>query len=463
MKKKTLLPCLLSLFPLLSGSFGCDEAAPTPKRYADAQFTTTAWWPPYEISEESFQLYKDAGLNTVMFANHSRNATTATLSDTRYYLGSNLTKNTLDMCKKMGLDAIIGEGKWYYDQGDTPFTDNAVYGEYADIIKGVHICDEPSVRVLREYCSDTRIQDFKQVYDLPYIVNLHPVTAAGNHTGTLTYEEYLQAYEECILQNFPSNPYVSVDFYPFHTGNAAHTDNQWISCYEQVSTLIAKYDAEANFFIQTAEGNEFKQGLTEADIRYQVYVALCFGGSSIAYYCYSIPGNYDVQESKLANPMYTACILDKENNPTHLYDYIKEINAEIQAFAPAMRAYSFKKCMPVCVSTYGAENFKPELYAMNTVTDFSDRKYLSNVQTAGNCLVGCFERAEDEGYMLVNYGYPDETAPLEVTLTLKNGATHVAVYGGDGYIGKPTVVAAKKGKLSLTLNGGEGKFIVPLK
>ena len=118
--------------------------------------------------------------------------------------------------------------------------------------------------------------------------------------------------------------------------------------------------------------------------------------------------------------------------------------------------------MAVCVQTYGADNFKSELYAMNTPLDFSDRRYIADIETEGNCLVGCFDRAEDEAYMLANYGYPDETQAIELTITLKGGATHLAVYGGDGYSGTPEVIAAQDGKVTLSIAPGDGKFVVPL-
>ena len=453
--------CLLSA--LAAGACGETAAPPLPEYPADA-FVTTAWWAPYEISEESFALYKEAGLNTVTFVNHSRASTAATLSQTRYYLGSDLTMETLEMCRKTGLKAAIAEGGWYSPyETDTPFSEYDLYGDYEDLIIGVHITDEPSAEQMRESCSPERIADFKSVYSVPYMINLHPVTAAGGATGTLSYAEYLQTYEECVLQNFPDAPYVSVDFYPYHTEQYAEMDRQWVSCYEQVSALIAEYDAEANFYIQTAEGNEFTTGLTEDDIRWQVYMALCFGGTQLSYYCYAVPGSdYNAGEDCVTDPMYSACLLDQNNQPTHLYGFVREINAEIQAFAPAFKAYSFTRCMPVCVQTYGDENFKPELYAMNTLPDFSDRRYVSDVATEGNCLVGCFDREEDEAYMLVNYGYPDETDPIEVTVTLKGGATHLAVYGGEDFTGTPEILAGRGGRVTLTVDPGEGKFIVPL-
>ena len=98
---------------------------------------------------------------------------------------------------------------------------------------------------------------------------------------------------------------------------------------------------------------------------------------------------------------------------------------------------------------------------MNTPLDFSDRRYIANIETEGNCLVGCFDRAEDEAYMLANYGYPDETQAIELTITLKGGATHLAVYGGDGYSGTPEVIAAQDGKVTLNIAPGDGKFVVP--
>ena len=459
--------CITALLAgaLVLGTFSaCSPAAmPKVKVYEENVFTTTAWWAPYEITEDSFNRYKNAGLNTMLFVNHSRESEIQDYDITRYFIGSDLTEKTLEMCRKTGLNAIISEGKEYnIRQSDTPFTD-VDYSNYKDIIVGVHIEDEPSVQKMEELCIKTRIDNFKQAYSVPFIINLQPVYGVGVGTGTLNYQEYLKLYEECILKQFPDTPYISVDFYPYHNEYYSALDKQWISCYEQISQLAAKYKAETNYFIQTSEGNEFVDALTEEVIRYQVYVALCFGGTSFSYYCYSVPDNEAAYESgSVLNPMYISCMLDKDNQPSHLYDYVKQVNSEIQLFASAYRAYDFTKCMSVCIQTYGAENFKSELKAMNTLLDFTDRRYVSAMETEGNCLVGCFDREEDEAYMLVNYGYPGETDPIELTVTLKGGATHIAVYGGKDYEGIPEVFAAKDGKLTLTLAPGDGKFIVPL-
>ena len=352
-------------------------------------------------------------------------------------------------------------GAWF-DLEETSFSNHDLYEDYKDLIVGVHIVDEPNVIRLPEYCSASRIADFKKTYSDPFMINLLPNTASKTATGTLNYNEYLAEYEKYVLQPFSENAFVSVDFYPFHRNGSS--DSLWIYCYDKVSALANKYDATLHFYIQSAEGKEFVASLSEADMRYQIYVGLCFGGSRFTYYCYSVPDNsHSVTDgTTVPNPMYSACLLDENNQPTHLYDYVKEINAEIQAFAPVFKAYDFTKCMSVYIQDYDDDNFKAELYAMNTPLDFSDRKYVKNIKANGNCLVGCFDRTEDEAYMLTNYGYPDETETLEVTITLKNGAKHLAIYGGDGFNGTPTVVKAKRGKCTLSIKPGEGKFVVPL-
>ena len=52
---------------------GCDKKY-TEKdlaKYEPQEFGLSGFWAPYEISEESFKLYKDCGFNTLAMINHS--------------------------------------------------------------------------------------------------------------------------------------------------------------------------------------------------------------------------------------------------------------------------------------------------------------------------------------------------------------------------------------------------------
>ena len=158
--------------------------------------------------------------------------------------------------------------------------------------------------------------------------------------------------------------------------------------------------------------------------------------------------------------MYKACMLDKDNKPTELYDSVKNVNAELQTFASAFLAYDW-------VRTFGITDFSDgqgstAIGLLSEDVDFSDRRYLSSVETTGDCLIGCFEREEDEGYLLVNFR-DSRMKEFEVSLTLKGEADYLAVYGGEGATKDPEIVKANKQVCKITLKSGEGKFVVPLK
>ncbi len=476
MKLKKPLSVLLCASALLTSSLtACTAPDPTPHTYADDQFILSSFWAPYEITEESFTTYKNCNLNTVQLTNHSRDVSDAeawsptdpVMSANRYYLGSDLTKQTLDLCKKMGLYAVLEDNGAWFDTGDTPYSTRESYEEYRDIIVGMHVADEPSNITIPNYCTPSRVADYKSTYgDLPFMINLFPTTASVTSLATLDYNTYLQTYAQNVLENFSENPLVSVDYYPFHKyadkrDGFTQPEAEWLDCYEKIATMSVKYNATTHFYIQSAENNEFMDSLSEIDMRLQLYVGLCYGGTRFTYFCYSIPGSYSA-ENGLSDPKYTACLVDENNQPTHLYNYVKEINAELQAFASAFKAYRFVRCMPVYTQDETSPYFRSELTVLRNQADFSDRKYVENVTTAGSCLVGCFEREADEAYTLVNYAYESVNDVCEATVRLKEGATHLAVYGGEGFDGTPVVLKAKNGECTVQMKAGEGKFIVPL-
>ena len=154
MNFKKLTVTLLTTLSFCTGSFitSCGKTTPTPKTYAEDEFILAGFWAPYEITEEGFEKYKNCGLNTVQFTNHSRDASAAevwdatdpVLSKTRYYLGSELTKQSLEMCRKTGLKAILDDNGAHFNTGDTPYSTRESYEEYRDIIVGMHVADEPS-------------------------------------------------------------------------------------------------------------------------------------------------------------------------------------------------------------------------------------------------------------------------------------------------------------------------------
>lgn len=441
-------------------SFGCGGQPAVPQ-YAQKQLRLSGFWSPYEQTEESYTLYKNAGLNTLLMGNHSVDEWS---SETLDYLGSAHTLKSLQLCRRVGLDAVLQYGDWYCESSEgkamesTPFSSRNFYAEYKDIIAAVHIADEPSVETMDKYGDDALTADYKGVYDVPYMVNLFPNYASTLALGVNRYDEYLAAYEEKILADFPQNAMVSVDFYPYQKSvDGLHYS--WLLCYEKVAKLAKKNNATTHFYLQAATTAEFQNELTEKDMRLQAYVALCYGADWLSYYCYAMPRSRKLDGSFAE--MYEKCMLDVNDQPTSLYTAVKNVNVELQGFAPAFLAYDWVKTVGLTDNAQNNGNL-----AINMLweeVDFTDRKTLSSVTANGDCIVGCFEREEDEAYMLVNYSLPADEKEIEATLTLNKKWGYVAIYGGENSTGAPQIMRADgKGKCKIPLKAGEGKFVVPL-
>ncbi|MBQ8267085.1 MAG: hypothetical protein IJZ21_01695, partial [Clostridia bacterium] len=234
-----------------------------------------------------------AGFNTLAMINHSLSRT----SEEQFYLGSDRTMKALEVCKKVGLKAIIGYNDWMAEwtendpdyNGETPFSKYDLYGDYKDIITGVHICDEPQAKHIPVYGNKTLVDDFKKVYpNAKYIVNLLPFAITSNgFAGFDSYIHMIEVYEETFMEPF-SNPFISVDVYPFHKDNTSD-DTMLAMNYELIANSAKKYGIKPGIILQSSVGNEFEKSLSESDLRWEINAAIAFGADALQYYCYSVP------------------------------------------------------------------------------------------------------------------------------------------------------------------------------
>lgn len=427
-----------------------------PEYPADA-FEIAGLWAPNEMTEEAFKQYKDAGFNVLSFTNHDAQPRS---SENQYYIGSKRTMEALELCKKVGIDVYIAYGASWFNranEGDeyfdvTPFSKHDYYGEYMDIIRGIHINDEPNKEEMEAVSAKELIDDFKKVYpDKKYIVNLIPITANASGWGYTTYQHLLDDYGERIMSQF-ENPYISLDLYPFHV-KSPNTDLDLAQNYKMIAETAKKYNAEKTFILQSSTGAEFEETLSEADMRWQVYAAIAYGADNLQYYCYSVPKGID----------YNYCMLERDDKtPTELYYYIKEINAEIQKFASVILAYDWQEVIGVWGET-------SDTYRLSAVAGwdeenpakFENAKHYVDSKGTRDLLITRFEAEEyGEGYMFVNFADRENANTVDAIF---KDCKAVAIYGGEGYDGTPEIVELdEEGKLPLELKYGEGVFITPI-
>ncbi len=429
--------------------------------YKSQEFQIAGLWAPRQMTEEAFIQYKNAGFNVFSFTNHDEQPRS---SENQYYIGSKRSLEALELCKKVGLDVYISYGdSWFnrQNEGDeyfegTPFSNHNVYGEYMDIIKGMHVKDEPNKETMTYLSNDTLINDFKKVYgDRKYIINLIPETAIKSRDYE-TYEEMLNHFGEDILSKF-EKPHISVDCY-LHSNSTA-VEGNIINNYNKIANCAKKYGATTAMILQSSTGNEFKDTLSEADMRQQVYLALAFGAQGIEYYCYSVPEGMD--------PQYKNCMLERDNvTPSQLYYDVKTVNEEIQKFASAFLAYDWNQAVGVTgtedqtfrvsvIEEKINENWESEKIKLE------DAKYYVSAKSTQDMVVSHFtSKKYDEAYMFVNFGRDNGKKNI-IDVTFKD-CTAIAVYGGKDYSGTPEIIKLKDGKVTLDLQYGEGVFVVPL-
>ena len=453
MKKLKRIICVFVIVCMLF-SILCSCGKPTEKdlpQYEAQQFEISGFWAPYDISEEGLRFYKDAGFNTLAMINHSLGNT----SEEQFYLGSKRTMTALENCKKVGLNAILNYNDWKAEQcegedynGETPFSKYDLYGEYKDIITGVHICDEPNKETMDEMANKTLVDDFKKVYpNASYIINLSDVTWPDGR-GYATYDDLLNHYSTAIMSQFDV-PYISVDCYPFWNTK----DERILENYYKIAIAAKEYNAKTTMILQSSTGNEFKDTLSEGDMRWQAYLAIAFGADNLQYYCYSLPKGI----------AYNYCILNEDGTPSVLYDYVKEINAEVQKFASVVLAYNWEDSLgfPGTVnSTYRMSYIQyDENYDQKV---FKDTKHYVGVESTYDTVVSKFLSEQyGEAYMFVNFA-KELSESNTITATFKE-CDAIAIYGGADYDGTPKIVELdENGKFELKFEYGEGVFVTPL-
>ncbi len=451
----------IALVVIMAFSFaGCDKKY-TEKdlhNYEAQQFEICGLWAPRQMTEEAFLQYKDAGFNIFSFTNHDDQPRS---SENQYYIGSKRTMEALKLCKKVGIDVYISYGASWFNranEGDeyfdnAPFSTYDLYGEYKDIIKGVHINDEPNKETMTKLSDSALIEDFKKTYpNTKYMINLIPETAITSR-GYETYTEMLDHLGKDILSKF-ENPYISVDCYLY--SNSKIVGQNITNNYNQIAQCAKKYGAETTFILQSSTGNEFLETLSEADMRQQAYLAIAFGADNLQYYCYSVPEGMD--------PQYINCMLERDNKtPNQLYYDVKTINSEIQKFASAVLAYDWQQA--IAMSGTVDQTFRP---ATLEYDENFDRRTLENVkhyvsaESTQDLIISQFSSEKyGEAYMFVNFGATGSENNI-VNATFKDCGA-IALYGGAGYTGTPEIVPLdENGNITIEFEYGEGAFVVPM-
>ena len=457
--------CLCLVLSLVIGVLcSCEKSAKKLlPQFPEQEFEICGLWAPHEITESAFKQYKDAGFNVLSFTNHDD---VPRSSENQYYIGSKRTMEALEVCKKVGIDVYLAYGASWFNranEGDEyfenkPFSTYNLYGDYMDIIKGVHINDEPNKETMAKLAKDDLIEDYQKIYgNRKYMINLIPATAVTSR-DFVDYDEMLDIYGKTILSKF-ENPYICVDVYPY--SNSKNPEMMILYNYNEIAKCAKKYNAETSFILQSSTGSEFIDTLTVGDMRQQAYLAIAFGADNLQYYCYAVPRTK--QDDGSFSYLYNHCMLNQDGTPNELYYDVKTVNLEIQKFASAVLSYDWQQA--IAMSGTVDQTFRGGVLEYDEKFNhrtLENTKHYVSAESTQDVVISQFASEEyGEAYMFVNFARA-ESENNKIDVSFKD-CKSIAIYGGIDYNGEPQIIALdENGKATIELQYGEGAFVTPL-
>lgn len=152
---------------------------------------------------------------------------------------------------------------------------------------------------------------------IPYI-NLYPNYANRQQLGTETYWEHVESYI-----NIVNPPIISYDHYALMEKEALREG--YFSNLELIRWASIKYRRPFwNVVLSTAHFNY--REVTEADIRFQVFTTLAYGGKGISYFTYFAPLSGNCRMSPI----------DHFGRRTQTWSYLQRVNSMIETLAPTI-------------------------------------------------------------------------------------------------------------------------------
>ena len=418
--------------------------APDYSAHEDEKMFIAAWNAApdaqYEYTQAELSAAKDAGIDALCDVRISRNS-------------QKINVKNLQAIKAAGLKAILNLAGLSYDDICAGGYQSGV-GDFLDedFIAGINFWDEPSKQEFTSQRLEEKAAQFLQDHPgkLAY-VNLLPNYASPDQLGASNFADYIQSY----VQTVTSVTHLSYDFYPLvgqMSGGQVMSNglnSLWLPSLEIISNAAKSVNKPLWVFIQAMSfGANNRSPQSTADITFQNYVNMCYGARVLQYFCLTTPNK---QPGGEFGP-YDWGMLDRENQKTANFTYVKEANEQLQNFAYAYLQFEWENVMAV-TGTVASEPSNTGFDMLQTAMTSSEHfTATANVDT----LIGQFHDENGyKGYMVANMRDPMD--PVRSTVSMEFNANRVMVFSKDGY----ETVELNNGKYTFNLEAGDGKFLVP--
>ncbi len=284
---------------------------------------------------------------------------------------------------------------------------------------GVDIGDEPSALDFDHYGKIARTVDLCYENQLPYL-NLYPnyASVAANtedqtmcQLGTATYAEHIQKYIEKV-----DLPYISYDFYPYSLPESIGI-GKMLDNFRIVADACRKTGRDF-WYIPQVNGLHETDFTSEDMLRYQAYIALCYGATVINWACYT--GGW-----------WCNNVLDKEGNKTEQYDKLKHINEELRRFGEIYMKY---KNTATYITGFENDPWYGKYEGVECVREIDTGAVRGLKASGGKLVVGQMVHRQDNGkvaLLVCNASDPYGREPSESVVSFSAFRRCVKVYSGE--------------------------------
>ena len=364
-------------------------------------------------------------------------------------------KKALDMAEKAGLKLVVlDEFITVFSINGEPAVKPFSSTKFAEIsnhpaLYGVDIKDEPHKSEVNQYLKQ-RLADFKNAAfrgNPKFCVNL---SFATELVGYITHEEQVNYVAENL-----DLPHISYDLYMLRNRSGQRLwDDSFMSYIEQSSYAAKIRHGLPVWGIKLTSGHSFPgcdfPSPTEAEMRWQTAAMMAFGTDTVWDY------SFDKQDAT-----YSA-LVDENGNRTEVYDRVEAVSLEVSAWKDVYHAFS-----PGWIGTLGLGGSHGNVNGMFRRLKYeipvADMDAVTSIVSDEDVLVGYFkDERRNNGFMLTNGSAPTgATKDVSASATLEFETKYSGVQVFEK--GVPTIYdLGKDGKLTVTLEPGEGKFLIPL-
>lgn len=438
-----------------------------------ANFMVGGFYAPDLSNDAEVATLMNSGLDFICLNGNNTSANWTNLATIFENFDANGMKILLDANKGSNPDAI---GYWLDALGQY------VSGWNRDCVIGTDMWDEPiDTDQINQIASF--IEPFEGAFaGKQFFANLMP-NYYWSETFTTDYANYVEYYADTVIDNLSGQKMMSVDSYPLrreYNGTKTYITTSFLSDLATTAIIAKQHGADVSYYAQTmnpaqtsTEKPSYRNLEGQADIDMQYSIFMAFGAKQIINFCYETP--------VLGDAFLSEAMVQADGTPTANYTYVQNAIKKIDAMDEAYMNFDWKGVIiskgtsydrfatsnnnnkncygQLSNSFFGNEIAYANSYSATQKANLTNDNLVS-VTSAETTLVGCFEDDMGyNGYYLANANDAMRSNASAVSMVFDNNTDKVRVYSGTGY----QDVMLTNNTLSLTMNSGEGVFVVPFK